>query len=890
MYKACYAVAMAAILSIALAAQAADNVRDADIQMYPDDVSYDPAIPTPDSVLGFELGRHPVRHPQLVDYINRVAALSDRMSVEVIGYTHERRPILFLTVTSPQNHSRIDAIKARHVALSEPGSDATVSDDMPIVTWINYGVHGAESSGMDASLPFIYYLAAAQGSEFERVLDTSIILVTAIFNPDGHAKRASWFDTYGGEQIIADPGHIEHQFNWQLARTNHYWFDLNRQWLLLTQPEAQAWMAKWHEWRPNLTVDYHEMGSDQTYYFHPGVATRTNPLVPDEAERLMAETVKTSEAFLDSEGRLYYHGERFDNFYIGKGSTFPLVNGGVGVLYEAAAALGREIETPNGLRTYRENIRKHFRTSIASIEAGANLRLDYLRYQRDFYLSALDDASSHATKGWVFAAPGDPARLNLFAEVLNQHRIRTYRLGRDIEVDGREYAANDALIVPMDQAQYRLIRGIFETSREFEDATFYDVSTWTMPPAFGLQYAALAGRNYRSNLLGAEYSAGPTTAPLPTRADYGYVIEWNDYYAPRALQRVLDAGLLARVATRPFEAATSEGNALFAVGSIVVPYDRQEKDRDAIYDVMRTIAEQDGITVHSLTSGRSVTGTAGIDAGGASFRPIEPAHILLVVGNQVNLYDAGEIWHLLDYRMQIPVSLRSRETLTGIDWSRYTHIVFAAGDYDEYEAEYAPRLRQWVNEGGTVIGMHNAAPWIRANTLDWVDPLSEEGLAQVADPLVPEGTLAPAEDTVVDEPQSAVERQDYSEKDDFEAVELIGGAIFAADLDTSHPLGFGYDSREIFLHKNFSDPLLPPENPFATVIAYADEPVYSGYVSDTNSEALAGTPALIAERIGLGSVILFADNPNFRGYWYGTNKLFLNALFFSTVFDPQADY
>lgn len=234
------------------------DVRLADADMFPADSSYDPSIPTPESVLGFALGHEPVRHHQLVEYITRVAERSDRLTLEVIGHSHERRPILFLVATSPGNHSRLDSIRAEHAALTEAGGEARIRDGMPGVTWINFGVHGAEASGMDASLPFVYHLAAAQGPEIERILDETVILVTAIFNPDGHAQRVAWVDAFGGRQAIADPAHIEHQFNWQFARTNHYWFDLNRQWLLLTQPEPRAWMRKWHEWRPNLTVERHD--------------------------------------------------------------------------------------------------------------------------------------------------------------------------------------------------------------------------------------------------------------------------------------------------------------------------------------------------------------------------------------------------------------------------------------------------------------------------------------------------------------------------------------------------------------------------------------------------------------------------------------------------------
>ena len=256
---------------LAAASSGQVDVRDADADMYPADTGYDLAIPTPAQFLGHELGHEPVRHHQLVDYITRVAEKSERLSLEVIGYSHERRPILFLIATSPENHARLDTIRAQHAALSEPGRDQPILDDMPGITWINFGVHGAEASGMDASLPFVYHLAAARGDKIERILSESVILVTAIFNPDGHSQRVAWLDAYGGQRRISDPAHIEHQSSWQFARTNHYWFDLNRQWLLLTQPEPRAWMRKWHEWRPNLTVDYHMSADREMLAFDLGL-------------------------------------------------------------------------------------------------------------------------------------------------------------------------------------------------------------------------------------------------------------------------------------------------------------------------------------------------------------------------------------------------------------------------------------------------------------------------------------------------------------------------------------------------------------------------------------------------------------------------------------------
>jgi len=253
--------------------------------------------------------------------------------------------------------------------------------------------------------------------------------------------------------------------------------------------------------------------------------------------------------------------------------------------------------------------------------------------------------------------------------------------------------------------------------------------------------------------------------------------------------------------------------------------------------------------------------------------------ILLVVGRDMDWYNAGEIWHLLDQRMDMQVTMRDRSRLDGVDLNRYTHLVFAGGDFDEYAPAYAGNIRTWVDGGGTVIGIRQGAKWVRENILDYVEPVMVDGKPVAADAASESGhELLPDE-------LAEVERLSYDQKQARDPIDLIGGAIFSGDLDVSHPLGFGYSRREIALLKNSKDIFERPMNPYATVIAYATPPLLSGYASDANQELLEGTAALIADRKGKGSVILFADDPNFRAIWYGTNKLFLNALFFSKAFD-----
>ena len=638
-------------------------------------------------------------------------------------------------------------------------------------------------------------------------------------------------------------------------------------------------MSKWHEWRPNLSVDMHEMGSDRTYYFSPGIRSRSHPLISDDAEELLSRVVSESEAFLDRQSRLYFHGERYDSFFLGKGAGFPMVNGGIGMLHEAGSARAIELETPNGLRTYRENILKHFRTGIGDAEGSLKLRQELLQYQKNFYREALAQADEALVKAYVFDAGDDTARMYHFVELLNFHRITTHELTQDISINGTDFVAGEAMIVPLAQPQFWLIRAMFETITEFADPSFYDVSSWTLPLSFNLNYEALSGRNFRSGIVGNQASLGMPVADVPDAPQYAYMFEWGGYYAPRALNRVLSEGLLASVATQPVTAETSRGTYAFRRGSILVPFDRQEKTRSEIENIMRTIAAEDGIFVHAMRSGLSSVGTAGFDLGGPSFKPLKKPKILVVTGRGTDIYNSGEIWHLLDVRMATPMTMRARDRLGGVNLDRYTHIVFPGGNYDNYAPQYANRIRQWVNGGGTIIGIRQGAQWLLSNVLDYEVPDGDQNGADEAgsghDPMLTE--------------TGEIDRFDYSEKQARDALEVIGGTIFGGDLDTSHPLGFGYQRRQIALMKNTEDLLQRPDNPYGTVIAYDTPPVISGYASAAKQEQIGGTAALVAERKGSGSVILFADDPNFRAIWYGSNKLFLNALYFSKAFDPPAD-
>lgn len=306
-------------------------------------------------------------------------------------------------------------------------------------------------------------------------------------------------------------------------------------------------------------------------------------------------------------------------------------------------------------------------------------------------------------------------RAGLFVDLLARHDIRVNALARNVTVDGHEYRAGEAFVVELAQPQYTMIRAMFDRITEFEENVFYDVSGWTLPLAYDLEYAPL-GRSFSAGLLGDPVEAGPVVQPAPPRSSYGYVLRWSDYYAPRALYRLLDADIRVRAATEPVTIATTDGAIEFGPGSIFVPLVGQDVDRATIHRLAADIAAEDGVAVHAVTSGSTGNGTPDIgDRRG--FRAVKRPEILLLFADGLATYDAGEVWHQLDHRMHIPVTLRRKDQLSGLDWSRYTHLVIVGGGNTSLPSSARERIERWVREdGGVIVATRQAARWPSASS------------------------------------------------------------------------------------------------------------------------------------------------------------------------------
>ncbi|MEO1488433.1 MAG: peptidase, partial [Pseudomonadota bacterium] len=449
-----------------------------------------------------------------------------------------------------------------------------------------------------------------------------------------------------------------------------------------------------------------------------------------------------------------------------------------------------------------------------------------------------------------------------------QHDIEVTRLAESITAQGRTFRKEDSFYVPMAQTNNRMIRGIFERFTEFEENVFYDVSGWTLPLAYDLEYARVSSASSAGAADGAFQSA-----PAPRRSTYGYVFDWSYTYAPKALNRILAKGIMARAAMEEGLVSTTAGDVFFGRGSVFVPLARQEASPEEIHLIMETIAREDGVPVYAATSG--LTPTTGQDLGASRiFRSLEEPKVVLAYEGGLARYDVGEVWWTLDYRHRIPVTLVKKRDLGSLDWSEYTHLVLVGGNAD-LDEDMTKELKTWIEHGGTLIATRDAALWAQGSILDREEDEENE-----------EGSEASAQD------EAPIERLDFADMGVRDAEDVIGGAIFATDLDISHPLGFGYSDRDLPVHRNVSFTLMrPEENPYAVPVQYTANPLLTGYASQRRLEEIGGSPSVIAERMKQGAVILMADNPVFRGTFAGSEKLLTNAIFFSDLIDqPRGDY
>ena len=828
----------------------------------PAGVTFNSNIPVPSASIGHEVGEWHVTHDKLVAYMKLLDAVSGKAVWEEYGKSWEGRPLGQLIITSEKNMARLEEIRLQHLKLSDPSASAGLNTaDMPLIIKLGYGVHGNESSAQNASLLTAYYLVAGQGPEIDGILDKCVILIDPSLNPDGMQRHSTWVNMHRGMTLATDPSGREFNEAWPGGRTNHYWFDLNRDYLMLQHPESVGRVAAFYRWMPNINTDHHEMGANSTFFFQPGVQSRNNPVIPPDNQTLTAEIGNYHAEYLDSIGSLYYTEESYDDYYLGKGSSYPDAHGSIGILFEQAGTKGHLREVPGGLLSFPFAIRNQFNVSLSSIEAGMNMRVKLLNMQRDFYLSALKEADAAPVKGYLFSAGDDRGGSARFIENLLRHKIEVYRCGRTLTKGGVTYSPSDSYFVPVRQKDYRFVRALFETVKTFSDTVFYDISTWVMPMAFNVSYTPL-GSTETTGMTGERLTAPPFPAGTVTGTDndYAWLLEWGDTYAPKALYMIQSAGLTARVATSPFTAVMSDGKKKqFGYGTIMVQQGENALPAGAVTAILRKVAEECGITMQGVSTGLTPTG---IDLGSGGFAVLGRPSVMLVIDEGTAADDAGEIWHLLDTRYGMPVTLISPSRIGSASLGKYNVIIIAGNPAIPSAA--VDRMRDWNRSGGTLIGYRGGNRWLAANKFAEINYIESAS--------IPSGRVL-----------------SYADRSIERAIHTVPGTIFRASVDVTHPLCYGYTKPFLPVFKTDASAVKVTGSSYNTPVKYTADPLLSGYCSKENAERIAGSAA-VAVHQGPGRVISIYDDTNFRAIWYGTSKLFMNAVFFGQLLRQEGRY
>lgn len=823
---------------------------------FPQGGDFDPSIPTPQQFLGYEIGSRYTRHDQLVAYFDELARHSDKIKVERIGSSYEGRPLLIATITSAQNQQQLETLRRQHVTLADPAQPLSAAGSSPVVVWLGYSVHGNETSSGEAALLTAYYLVASRSADTAQWLQQAVVLFDPAQNPDGRDRAASWHNAYASSPASADPADKEHVEPFPQGRTNHYFTDLNRDWLALTQQDTRPKIAYFHRWYPNVQIDFHEMGKDSTYYFEPSPASMHSPLLPASSYAFNKTLAKYHAQALDALGSLYYTGENFDNFSPVYGSTYPDFHGAVGVTVEQASSRGRVQESVNGLLTFPFTIRNQVATGLGTIRGAVTERSGLLKLQKDFFQSALKQAGQQPVKAFVFGDAHDPGLTAKLLDLLLQHQITVEALSAAVTVDGQRFEPGSAYVVPTAQPQFRLVHSIFADTPPIKGDVFYGSTSYAIAPAYGVAFAGS-----RSRIAGGDRVSALAPAQggvVGGQAGYAYVLDWRDYNASRALYALQARGLLTRAAFQPFTAATAEGEQSFARGSVVIPVAGQPLAGAALLAAVDDAARSSGVRVHALASGQS---RSGIDLGSDSVRSLRKPAVALVMGEGVSATEIGSAWFVLDQQVQLPASKLDPAQLGKVALDRYTTIVLAGGTYAGVDATAVAALKRWINAGGSLVTYGTAARWAIEQKL------AEESLGE-------------------EEKQPDSARRAFGDQRDIAAIERVSGNILSADVDTSHPLGFGLPRTQLAINKENGISFKPSRNPFSTVVRVDETPRVNGYLSESNRSRVAGSAWLLVSPQGQGNVVLFADDPAHRKYWHGTERLLLNAIFFGNQLNP----
>lgn len=810
--------------------------------MLPSGVTLGSDTTTPEDYLGWEIGTRHVRHHEVVGYAKRLCEESPRLTWLSYGQTWDHRPLGVVVVGRPDRQSKeqLNALTAsrRRWAFgdSEPAKKTSASKGglPPSVAWLGYSIHGDESSAGNASLLVLYVLAAAQGEWIDALLDRHVLLIDPSLNPDGLDRFASWVNDHRGLHASSDPAEIEHQQGWPRGRGNHYNFDLNRDWLPATQPESKGRLQLYHEWLPNLVLDFHEMGSEQSLFFQPGIEGRDHPMTPAFVREITQGFAKSFAAVSDAAAERYFTQERYDDFYPGKGSTYPDLHGSVGILVEQGSTRGLIHDYAGSRRTFEQTILNPFRLSLATIESLHRYDRELMEFQRSFYGEDRLRRLSKQPKGYFLRIPTDDRIRNEFLAWAGIHHLEIFALGRDVELDGTSYRAGEWWLAPSDQKHGLFLQAVMDRTKEFAFDKFYDISAWNMPDAFGIVWRTIESDFEPAILKPIERPSSHKPAPVD-RDSVAIAVPGRDVHSIPLIYELLSNGWTVRIAKEESRVATADGNtiSLPAASCVIHRADQPEKWNEGCEQLESALN-----TRHlSSVSIKSSLTDQGPDLGSENFPRLETPRLAMLVGEGTSFTEAGGLWFTLDRLLSIPVARLEPSQLKSDVLQRFTTLFIPEGDQTRLNTETVAVLKAWTNDGGHTVLLGGAVAH----------------LSQLTD----------TKDSANEPPQAVLKESN--------------GFILETSIVGSSLLKKALGDQKINVFQ--SESIWPISTPAVPVLKTTEHPLVAGHLSEADQGKVVGRTLMGIARLGKGKVTAITFNPTFRGHYWGTIGLLREVIF-----------
>ncbi|MBN9385406.1 MAG: zinc carboxypeptidase [Chitinophagaceae bacterium] len=824
--------------------------------------AFSQSVPSPESFLGYKLGDHYTHHYKIVNYFREVArALPSQVKLVQYGETYEGRPLLLAFIASSENLQRLEDIRRNNLRLAGVLKDGTAPDEGgPAIVWLSYNVHGNEPSSSEAAMKTLYALVDPSNTSAKEWLRHVVVVMDPCINPDGRDRYVNWFTTAVGKTPNPDPQAREHREPWPGGRTNHYNFDLNRDWAWQTQTETQQRLKQYNTWLPQVHVDFHEQGYNNPYYFAPAAEPYHDVITPWQRD-FQVQIGKNNARYFDSNGWLFFTKEEFDLFYPSYGDTYPTYNGAIGMTFEQGGhSRGglAVIKADEDTLTLADRLEHHYTTGISTIEVSSQNAPRLIKEFHKYFNDAREKPGGEF-KAYLIKADAYGDRLRRLEALLDKNQIE-WGQAPSASFTGVDYetgkpaafkASTSDIVINTNQPRSNLLRVLFERNSRISDSVTYDITAWSIPYVYGLQAYGL------NTWVGTTAPAAATPSSTEASAGgYAYAVRWTGMNNVRFLTQLLNKGVKVRYAEQSFQSGGQE----FEKGTLLIMATGNGSLGTQLWPIVTATAKSTGITLYPILSGFV---DKGADFGSDRVHFIHRPKVGVLTGEQVSSLEAGEVWHLFDRELDYPISQLDAEDIGRLDLKKYDVLILPSGYYRNLgDKAMAEPLRNWVREGGRLIAMEYAVEQL--SKLEW--GLKTKGQDDKKDD----------DKGKKEEDYSALHRYGNRQRD--EVMSSVPGSIYKVELDNSHPLAFGYPDHYYTLKQDDHVYEFIKEGGWNVGVIKKDNYI-SGFTGKKAKEKLKDGLIFGVQEMGRGEIVYMADDPLFRSFWENGKLLFCNAVF-----------